>query len=478
MSKNTASTGTRAPAKRTALPAQEPAAPPVATVDARLAAGRAARTRATRTGHGGWTPPPDRQDPVAILEVQAADRIKDLVPIRHARMSVSPFTFYRGAAAIMAADLATTPSSGITAQLCGDAHLSNFGVYAAPDRRLVFDVNDFDETHPGPWEWDLKRLGASIIVAARGIGYSRTGARDLVLAAMRGYRVRMLDLSRSSDLDAWYARIEVESMIDETIKRALRKRLEGLMALATETDSIHNFRRLTAVDGGERRFLSHPPLLVRTTDPDEAHLLHKAMAGYPASLRDDQKQLYGRYRVVDTAVKVVGVGSVGLAAYAVLLQGRDDDDPLFLQLKEARASVLAPFTEGRVFAQHGHRVVAGQRLMQAASDIFLGWVTDALGRDLYVRQLADMKWSMDVSQSRRSGLTLYLKTCGEALAIAHARSGDRLAMAGYLGTGDSFDRAIADFSEAYAAQNDEDFRRFKAAIKDGRLAVDKRAVGS
>ena len=469
MSKTNASTGTKPPP-------QEPARPPISTVDARIAAGRAARTNATRTGHGGWTAPPDREDPVAILAAQAAERIQDLVPIRHARMGVSPFTFYRGAAAIMAADLATTPSSGITAQLCGDAHLSNFGVYAAPDRRLVFDVNDFDETHPGPWEWDLKRLAASIVVAARGIGYGKGGARDLVLAAMAGYRERMLALARASDLDVWYARLEVDSLLDQATTRALRKRLEGLRAVAEAADSIHNFRRLTAVEGGERRFLSHPPLLVRTADPDETKLLHSAMRTYAASLRDDEKQLYGRYRLVDTARKVVGVGSVGLAAYAVLFQGRDDDDPLFLQLKEARASVLTPYVGGNAFAQHGHRVVAGQRLMQAASDIFLGWVTDAAGRDLYVRQLADMKWSMDVARSHRSGLTLYLRVCGAALALAHARSGDRLAIAGYLGSSDLFDRAVADFAEAYAAQNEADYKRFTAALKDGTLATDERAV--
>ncbi len=456
----------------------EAAPSPQQTVAERLAAGRAARTSAARSGHGGWMAPADRRDPVEILAEQARERIPDLVPIRHARMRVSPFTFYRGAAAIMAADLASTPSSGITAQLCGDAHLLNFGVYAAPDRRLVFDVNDFDETHPGPWEWDLKRLAASIVVGARGIGYGRTGARDLVLAAMAGYRERMLALAGASDLDAWYARLEVESLFDQATTRALRKRLEGLVAVAAAADSIHNFRKLTTVEGGERRFLSHPPLLVRTSDPDETKVLHKVMKAYAASLRDDQKELYGRYRLVDTARKVVGVGSVGLAAYAVLLQGRDDDDPLFLQLKEARASVLAPYTGGRVLAQHGHRVVAGQRLMQAASDIFLGWATDADGRDLYVRQLADMKWSMDVERSHRSGLTLYLRVCGAALALAHARSGDRLAIAGYLGGSDLFDRAVADFAEAYAAQNDADYRRFKSALKDGRLAEDKRAIGS
>jgi uncharacterized protein (DUF2252 family) len=455
----------------------ESAPAPHRTVDERIAAGQAARATVARKGHAGWTGPADRPDPVEILAAQAADRIPDLVPIRHARMSVSPFTFYRGAAAIMAVDLGSTLSSGISVQLCGDAHLLNFGVYAAPDRRLVFDVNDFDETHTGPWEWDLKRLGASLVVAARGIGYDKGAARDLVLAAMRGYRERMLVLADQTDLDAWYARIEVESILDEITNRGLRKRMATMMALAEERDSIHDVRKLTVSDRNERRFVSRPPLLMRISDPDESKVLHKAMSAYASSLRDDVKQLYGRYRVVDLARKVVGVGSVGLAAYAVLLQGRDDDDPLFLQLKEARGSVLAPVAGGNAFAQHGHRVVAGQRLMQAASDIFLGWTTDALGRDLYVRQLTDMKWSMDVTQVRPKGFMLYARVCGESLALAHARSGDRLAIAGYLGHGDSFDRAIGEFSESYAAQNDADYRAFKAAVADGRLAFDARALG-
>ena len=448
------------------------------TVEARLAAGRAARTKATRTGHGGWTAPADRPDPIAILASQAVERIPELVPIRHARMSVSPFTFYRGAAAIMAADLATTPSSGIAAQLCGDAHLLNFGVYAAPDRRLVFDVNDFDETHPGPWEWDLKRLAASIVVAARDTGFGKGDTRAMVIAATGGYRRRMRALAAVSDLESWYARLEVEQLIASVGSGRLHRRLRDLVAAAEATDSIHSFRRLTESVRDERHFVSHPPLLVRVTDPDEVGMLHKAIASYPGSLRDDQKEIYSRYRVVDMARKVVGVGSVGLAAYAVLLQGRDDDDPLFLQLKQAVASVLAPFAPGRTFAQHGHRVVAGQRVMQAASDIFLGWVTEADGRDLYVRQLADDKWSLDIRSARKEGLMLYMRVCGESLALAHARSSDRIAIAGYLGGGDLFDRAIADFAEAYAAQNEADYKAFMAAITDGRLPIDTRAIGS
>ncbi len=402
---------------------------------------------------------------------QEAGRDPALLPLRHGRMAASPFAFYRGAAAIMAADLAGSPQSGIRVQLSGDAHLLNFGAYAAPDRRLVFDLNDFDETYPGPWEWDVKRLAASLVIAMRDLGGTAADGRDLVLVAVRGYRAKMRELAALSDLDTWYSRIDVEQLLTQVPAGLERAEVKSVLAAAATRDNVRSYRHLTAAVDGQRRLVDRPPLLVRVTDPATERRVRAILAHYPDSLTSDQRELLSRYRLVDVAHKVVGVGSVGLAAFVALYLGRDDDDPLFLQVKEARASVLAEHLPGDLDPAHGRRVVDGQRLMQATSDILLGWAAGPRGSQYYVRQLSDMKWSMDLAQVPRGGLALLARLCGEALARAHARSGDRIAIAGYLGSSDQFDRALAAFAATYADQNKRDHAALVAAIADGRIAT-------
>ena len=382
------------------------------TVAERVARGRAARDRLARRQQGAWEPSPDRDDPVAILERQAADRVAELVPIRYGRMAASPFAFYRGAAAIMAADLAPLPVTGFDVQLCGDAHLMNFGGYAAPDRRLVFDINDFDETHPGPWEWDVKRLAASVVIATRELGFSRSDIRTATLAAVRGYRTRIRDLAERTDLATWYSRIDVNRLAEEVPGGDLRGEVKGMLADAATRDHGRLLRRLTERVDGRLQFADRPPILARVTDEESAALVRGVIAAYPESLFDDQRELMSRYVLTDIAHKVVGVGSVRLLAFVALFLGRDDDDPLFLQLKEARTSVLARHLPHPLDGHNGHRVVAGQKLMQAASDIFLGWVQGPSGRQYYVRQLTDMKWSVDLASISRRRLGLYLWLCG------------------------------------------------------------------
>jgi len=437
----------------------------------RRAAGRAARETAPRSAHGIWTPSPDRGDPVAILVRQERGRDASLVPLRHGRMAASPFAFYRGAAAIMAADLAGTPASGITVQLSGDAHLLNFGAYAAPDRRLVFDLDDFDETHAGPWEWDVKRLAASLVIAARDRRLAAGTARSLALAATCGYRAKMRELAAMTDLDAWYARIDVAQLLRTVPNGIERAEVRGVLAAAATRDNVHSFARLTALVAGKRQFVDRTPMLQPLPDGPVRKRVVGILGRYPASLADDQRELLSRYRLVDVARKVVGIGSVGLAAYVALYLGRDDGDPLVLQVKEARRSVLAEHLPGTAVADQGHRIVAGQRLMQAASDTVLGWAAVPRSASYYVRQLADMKWSLDITSVPPKGLALIAGLCGQALARAHARSGDRIAIAGYLGAGDQFDRAIAAFAEAYADRNALDLHAFQAAIASGHLAA-------
>jgi uncharacterized protein (DUF2252 family) len=442
--------------------------------------GRAARRVVPRGSHAEWEPAPDRQDPVDLLEAQATDRLRDLLPIRYARMMASPFAFMRGSAIVMAHDLAGTPKTGIQAQLCGDAHLMNFGAYASPERALLFDLNDFDETLPGPWEWDVKRLAASLVVAGRENGFDAADCRRAAQASVASYRQRMAEFSEMGELEVWYSRVSEEDLrgllSDAKSKKKTTKKMNKAVRKARGRDSLQALSKLTRVVDGRRMIIDDPPLLVRIPEEDELRsLIYGILESYKRTLQDDRRHLLDRYRFVDAARKVVGVGSVGTRAYVVLLAGRDEDDPLFLQVKEAGASVL----EGHVSSSthehhehHGHRVVAGQRLMQAASDIFLGWFRGTAGHDFYWRQLRDMKGSADVERLSSDELVLYAGLCGWALARAHARSGDRVQIAAYLGKSERFDGAIADFAEAYADQNERDHAALCAAVKSGKIPGD------
>jgi uncharacterized protein (DUF2252 family) len=448
----------------------------------RAAAGKAARSNAPRSSPGGWEPAADREDPIAILERQEETRVPELVPIRHGRMAASPFAFFRGAAAVMAADLALTPVSGIRVQACGDAHLSNFGAFAAPDRRLVFDLNDFDESLPGPWEWDLERLAASFEIAGRENGLGRKQRAAAVRTAASTYRDSMRAFASQRNLEVWYARLDVESAlaeVEDEDPKAVKKVRKGVEK-ARSKDSLRALGKLTEKVDGEIRFRSEPPLLVPgqevvpgASGEDVEAVLVQVLEAYRETLEPARQHLFDGYRFRQIARKVVGVGSVGTRAWVVLMTGADDGDPLFLQAKEAEASVFEPYAGASRYRNHGRRVVEGQRLMQAASDIFLGWCPalglDGRQRDFYVRQLWDWKRSAEVERLTPRGLELYGRMCGWTLARAHARSGDRIAIAAYLGAGDSFDEAIVAFSEAYADQNERDHESLLAAIDSGRL---------
>ncbi|MEU1176332.1 DUF2252 domain-containing protein [Streptomyces sp. NPDC005820] len=436
------------------------------TPEERARRGKEARKRVPRSAHARWLPPVDRADPVAVLERQGRDRLPELLPVRYGRMAASPFAFLRGAAAVMAADLAARPHTGLTVQLCGDAHLLNFGVYASPERALLFDLNDFDETFPGPFEWDVQRLAASVAVAARENGHAEPRARAATVAAVAGYRTAMLRLARLGELDVWYERIDADSLLPLLRSARHRRRAEASLTRARRRTSLHALGKLTERVDGRHRIIHDPPLLEPAGVSDSA-ALRKIFSDYRSTLPEERRLLLDRYRYVDAARKVVGVGSVGLRCFIVLLTGRDADDPLFLQIKEARASVLEAHLPSGPYTHPGHRVVAGQRLLQAASDIFLGWMTGPQGRAFYWRQLRDMKGSADVAGMTPAGLTAYARLCGTALARAHARSGDRIALAGYLGTGDTFDHAIADFAEAYADRTTTDHAALRAAIAAG-----------
>jgi uncharacterized protein (DUF2252 family) len=463
-------------------------APAPSDFEGRRAYGRAARIHTPRTSHGDWSPPEDRPDPVSLLEQQATSRVPDLVPIRHGRMMVSPFTFYRGAALLMASDLSRTPSSGLTVQLCGDAHLSNFGVFASPERRLVFDINDFDETHPGPFEWDLKRLVASVEIAARYRGFTDEERRTAILAACRGYREQMLHAAAAGVLESWYDHLDVDDVEswlrnqpaqDQPGKHQL-KTFDSVVAKARTRDSMQAFSKLVTNEGGRLRIIADPPLIVPVEDlfPD-GEIVQDTVGGMRDILDSYRQTLttanhpLAEFTYVHMARKVVGVGSVGTRAWIVLMRGRDDADPLFLQAKEAQASVLEAFLEPCAYENQGERVVRGQRLMQGSSDIFLGWQRvrgeGGIERDFYVRQLRDWKGSFDAEKAVARGMALYANLCGATLARAHARSGDRVELAAYIGKSDSFDQAIADFAEKYADQNDADYAAFRAAIDSGRL---------
>jgi uncharacterized protein (DUF2252 family) len=454
------------------------------TTEKRRAAGRDLRSAAPRSSHGEWTAPRDRTDPVSLLEEQARDRVTDLVPIRHARMLDSPLAFLRGSAIVMASDLAGTPTSGLGVQACGDAHLLNFGIWATPERHLFFGLNDFDESHPGPFEWDVKRLAASIVVAARDRGFVDAAQAFAARAAARTYREKMLEYAEMGFLDVWYSRIEVDEVmraarraehgLKKAEKKGLKKAEKAIEKARTRTNLGALSRFAEQVDGRWRIKLE-PPLIMRDPDTDQlTEDLAESFAQYSASLRVDGRELLSRYRFADFVRKVVGVGSVGTQTFMLLLMGERDDDPLFLQLKEAHRSVLEPFTAKSRFRHHGERVVTGQRLTQTASDSLLGWLTGPRGlKDSYVRQLRDMKGSADIATMLPPHLSAYSKLCGWNLARAHARTGDAAALAGYLGAGNSFDHAIERFAVAYADQNERDYGTFVSAAKSGRIEVEE-----
>jgi len=491
------------------------------SVDDRKARGSQARDGAPLSSHTKWSPATDRPDPVALLEEQNLTREPDLVPVRHGRMMASPFTFYRGAAKIMAADLAGTPVAGLEAQLCGDAHLSNFGAFASPERRLLFDLNDFDETLPGPFEYDVKRMAASFTIAARNNGFSAAEARAATLASVRAYREAMAEFARMRTMDVWYAHLDEDELRagirdavagvaqqdkaarkqekagkqakapkkpekagrpDEKGAKAAKlaqKQAEKTLEKAHTRDSLQALSKLGELVNGAYRIVSQPPVVVPARDlaatyglsPDDVvPALHDQFRAYRQTLQHDRRELLERFEIVDAARKVVGVGSVGTRAFIVLLQGRDAADPLFLQVKEATASVLEPYVRKSRYRQHGERVVQGQRMMQAASDIYLGWTKGVdVRRHFYWRQLRDMKGSAIVEAMKPLGLGYYARICGWTLARAHARSGDPVAIAEYLGEADAFDESITDFSQAYADQNEHDYQDFVNAVRSGRL---------
>ncbi|CAL9599443.1 hypothetical protein SUDANB105_05390 [Streptomyces sp. enrichment culture] len=437
-----------------------------ATPAERARQGKAVRKHVPRTAHAAWLAPVDRQDPVAVLERQGQDRMPELLPIRYGRMAASPFAFLRGAAAVLAADLATQSHTGLTVQLCGDAHLLNFGLYASPERTLLFDLNDFDETFPGPFEWDVKRLAASTAVAARENGHGDAKAHRSALEAAAAYRTTMRRLARMGELDVWYERIEADGLLPLVRSARRRRRVEASLTRARRRTSLQALDKLTEVVDGRRRIIHDPPLLEPAGVPDTA-ALRKIFSDYRSTLAEERRLLLERYRFADAARKVVGVGSVGTRCFIVLLEGRDAADPLFLQIKEARRSVLEEHLPSGPYDHPGHRVVAGQRLLQASGDIFLGWTTGPQGRAFYWRQLRDMKGSADVAGMTPGDLHAYAALCGTALARAHARSGDRIAIAAYLGGADTFDRAVADFALRYADQTAADHTALGAAVAAG-----------
>ena len=439
-----------------------------------------------RRSHAEWEPPPHRPDPVELLEEQAQSRVPELVPIRYGRMLVSPFTFYRGAAYLMASDLSGGPRSGLHAQLCGDAHLSNFGVFAAPDRRMVFGINDFDETLPGPFEWDLKRLVASFAVAGRFRGFDRKTRAGISADVAGAYREAIREFGAMRNFDVWYARGDVEAIVRDFNKQAnseQRKRLEKNLEKSRTKDSLKAFSKLVELRDGEPRMISDPPLMVPIAEfdgPGDAEALAEGLQGlirqYRRTLAGDRRRLLERFRFVDAARKVVGVGSVGTRAWVILMLGRDGEDPLLLQAKEAQPSVLEPFLGKSEFANSGQRVVEGQRLMQSASDVMLGWLHtlgfDGVERDFYLRQLWDAKGSAIIELMEPNAMEAYGKLCGWTLAHAHARSGDAIAIGEYLGSGEVFDQALAEFAERYADQNEQDYAALEQAVADGRVKAE------
>jgi uncharacterized protein (DUF2252 family) len=463
------------------LPPQGPTwtARPWVNPEERAARGKEARQRVPRVSHAAFEPAAGR-DPIAILAAQEEDRLQELVPLRHERMAESAFAYYRGTPAVMAFDLAATPRSDILVQASGDAHLSNFGLFASPERTLVFDANDFDETLPGPWEWDVKRLAASIVIAGRANGFTAAQNRAATMATVRSYRHWMARYASMRLLDVWYAQItdadiraaaEASGLSQGREGAARRARLESIFTKARRRDGMRAFESLTAIVDGRRVILEDPPVITHVEMPGGAASFEKVFTDYRSTMPENRRDFLERYRFVDWALKVVGVGSVGTRCFVFVLEGRDENDPLILQAKEATASVMEPYVVSSGHANHAQRVVVGQQLMQATSDIFLGWTRGPGGRDFYLRQLWDMKGSVDTTILQPPGLGFYGGICGWSLARAHARTGDAAAVAAYLGTGDRFDGAIADFAETYADVNQRDYEAYLAAIKEGRVST-------
>ncbi|HWT97008.1 MAG TPA: DUF2252 domain-containing protein [Terriglobales bacterium] len=457
---------------------QEPSAEPTARAhipgEARLAAGKALRDKAAHDSHAKWKRDKSKVDPLAVLQASDTGRAEQLIPIRYGRMLQSPFTFYRGSAAVMAADLAQTPASGMRVQACGDCHLLNFGGFATPERNILFDINDFDETLPAPWEWDVKRLVASFVLAARSNGFPDETGRDAAITCARAYRKRLREYSQMSPLEIWYARITDQDMIGLTDDERIKQRIKDRVAKATAQDSSDlAYPQLAGMVGGQIRIHDAPPLIFHPKEVSEDEfrsILEEGLLDYRKTLSDDRRELFDRYQLVDGAVKVVGIGSVGTACL-VLLMMSSGNEPLFLQFKEARASVLEPYAGKSAYDHHGQRVVMGQRLTQPASDVFLGWVTGKHGRQGYMRQLRDAKIKPMVEVMDETMLTQYGKACGWVLARAHAKSGDPLMISGYLGKKDDFDEAMGDFALAYADQAERDHAALKAAVRAGKIAI-------
>jgi len=445
----------------------------VATVDERMEAGRALRETVPRTSHAELPTTGPRPDPIAILQEQGEDRLADLLPIRYGRMASSPFAFLRGSAAVMASDLASTARSGIDVQACGDAHLSNFGLFATPERHIVFDLNDFDETLRGPWEWDLKRLATSFVVAGRHRGFPLADLREGVATVVDSYVGRLRALAHMGYLDVWYSRTDVEQIV-ASIRGVQRKTAQSILAKARSKDHLHAQAKLTELDDGRRRIKAEMPLLQRVDFDEDLSFIDESWNDYLTTVPEATRLLLGHYRYTDIALKVVGVGSVGTRCFIALFHGRDDEDPLFMQVKEATDSVLAKHVGASPYPNNGQRVVEGQRIMQAAGDLLLGWARSRRQpRDFYFRQLFDVKGSVDLETARAAGITIYAAVCGATLARAHARSGDAAMISGYIGSGNSFGKAMLAFSEAYADQTERDHALLVTAIKDGAVPAEE-----
>ena len=437
--------------------------------DQRLADGQALRDTVPRSSHAGWKRPVKRRDPIDILKASNRDRLPELVPVRYGRMLRSPFTFLRGSSGLMAYDLATTPTTGIRVQACGDCHLLNFGLFATPERNLIFDINDFDETLPAPWEWDVKRLAVSFVVAARDNQLTDKQAQAAAVECVRAYRVRLRECSRMSPLEVWYDRLDAQTIIDMAPNAKIRKFREQIVAQAQQRIGDYLYPKISGEVGGRRRLIDQPPVLFHISAKGAEKIVREALAAYRSSLPDERRVLFDRYRMEDIAIKAVGIGSVGTRCFVGLFFSAENH-PLLLQFKEACPSVLEPYAGKSQYENQGQRVVTGQRLMQSASDIFLGWTHGREGRNFYVRQLRDMKMSAPIEEGASAPQAmLYAELCGRTLAHAHAKSGDAALISGYLGKADTFDQAVGEFALAYADQNAKDHAALVAAVKAGRI---------
>lgn len=446
------------------------------TTSQRLAAGKALRAKVPRRSHAGWEPRPDRPDPIDLLRHADKGKLAELLPIRYARMRASPFGFLRGAAALMASDLAATPATGLRVQACGDCHVGNFGGFGSPERRLVFDINDFDETLPAPWEWDVKRLAASIVLASRELGLNERRCADAARSAVQSYREHMRGYAGMRALEVWYSHLDAEILIEEAQTRAAKKRWSRVEKAAKHETAEHFFPRITEVENGRRRIVDRPPLVYHPPQISRiSNHVREMFERYRRTLPEERRVILDRYHIVDVARKVVGVGSVGTRCdVALLMAGKRD--PLFLQFKEARASVLEAYAGKSRYDNQGERVVTGQRMLQSASDVFLGWTRDDDGRDYYFRQLRDMRMKIDLSGMPRQDWLEYVELCGWALARAHARTGDPARIAGYLGKSGAFDQAVEKFAVAYADQTERDHSALVKAIRAGRLPEQSNAA--